>query len=1230
MTASGLSVTAAGDRVTVDTGPMTVGIDAGRTGFVTDLSVGGKVLVRGNREPPLFASVLAGGDCDGWSDFAGGAEVIAAGYEMDECTHRGDDGAFEMTTLGRLVWAGGDEIAFELRLRAAAGGNHLAVEIGLEARGEFEGRFIREIGLQLPLALGGRKRVVQAGDRGIRFDTRSCYQYHAHVGFLENADFNFWQHFHVDQGSAHDYHLWRAESLSTSALSMFRGRRAPGWTTAYDQGGGVLMAYRDMAGRAPKCLYVGAAGGGVAKVCVRAPTHPAVDPHCPAAAASIFARHRTDWIFFAGPEAAAEPEKQLASIRGEQPPARGGPVRPDEQLERIDLLASPITQGDGALLATGGIPLPPGAIRSAEQVRLLAGSDGAADVPLQTRSLAYWPDGSIKWLLLTFPTGADGSIQTSPSHGEEQQAAFDVTRRDGGKLPFRLHFGPEVQGGRPATPLTAEADGDTVRIATGPLELTLAKGRRWLRDVRLNGRAATRDDDRPLAFVDFLKLADGYPPMTTHPAGETVDGELVVDDLRLEEFGPLRAVVRLEGLTAGEQPTRIILRVEAYAGRSYVRLLHSAEFLQDDPRAMFVRRMGLRLPLALGEAARVTGGGQDGPVELLAGPAALTGLRQANPMHYDLWQQDAGRRSIRVQQAGNRSRGWLTAADEAAGVTVVLRNMWQEAPNELVFDAGEGSLTVFLWPQSSPLMDVRRYSNYMHSSQGESDAGVDSPFWIDEFYYRRDPFRGTSKTHEMLLVFHDADLAAGAVDSLAADFQSGPLVYAGAEWYWDTKVLLPTIRPGDPTCPLADANLARAARFILFHQKHWNWYGKWDHGDIGHMFKSGYGKVVPPERLAEVLALPPQQRRELSLDDLQIRQDYWPQHDWAFDNGRWGWGNTEGLPNLFLQAEYLRSGDRELYFFIEAMARHVRDVDMRHAGVFLGRGTRHGVQHWSDGDHEERQSIHSEFRYHHYLSGDMRSADFAGQLSEQVYLKGECSSSAAHSGRLYGLLTRWEMTGDERIGRILRDYVHVLVSPEGIRTGATVAFPQAVAAGDGGSPNQTTMFFEYFGALHALLEYYELTRDPTVRAAVIKYADEGRGDIVDRGTDWPHGPIMAMAFAARYADDPQPYRDALAERIRRLADKAFHCVDDDPRHWTGPTAPVIHFPILLFWLNEAGYALTSLDREPTCSPEELAAARAAAQYTGPTQVPAERETWQTEYDRPAFRQYITPKRPVEP
>ena len=64
------------------------------------------------------------------------------------------------------------------------------------------------------------------------------------------------------------------------------------------------------------------------------------------------------------------------------------------------------------------------------------------------------------------------------------------------------------------------------------------------------------------------------------------------------------------------------------------------------------------------------------------------------------------------------------------------------------------------------------------------------------------------------------------------------------------------------------------------------------------------------------------------------------------------------------------------------------------------------------------------------------------------------------------------------------------------------------------------MFFLYFGAMHALLEYYELTHDEQLRKAIVRFASDGsKGDIVDDRSSERGGPLMPLAFAARYAED---------------------------------------------------------------------------------------------------------------
>lgn len=177
-----------------------------------------------------------------------------------------------------------------------------------------------------------------------------------------------------------------------------------------------------------------------------------------------------------------------------------------------------------------------------------------------------------------------------------------------------------------------------------------------------------------------------------------------------------------------------------------------------------------------------------------------------------------------------------------------------------------------------------------------------------------------------------------------------------------------------------------------------HWHGFWHFGDLRHYFQGGYGWIATPEDLVGALAGPAGKRT--SLSERKRVRDYFPPNDWAYDNGRWGWSNTEGLPNLFLLHEYLRHGNRSVYFATEALARHSRDVVTRQEGMWLGRGTRHGVQHWSDGNHDERQTTVTEYRVHHLLSGDARTRDVINHLYREVYSQRPLHAASWHSGRL--------------------------------------------------------------------------------------------------------------------------------------------------------------------------------------------------------------------------------------
>jgi len=1227
-TAAGPDIREAGGRARVNTGAMQFELDM-KTGALTDLSVSGKRLVAGNVKPMLFATIMESAAYDGVADFAPRRFLSA------ECRCEGlkivpREGAVVARGAGSLTFPDGDAVDFVLEVAARSGDTRLTVGVTLTQRGRFANRSIRELGVRQPLALAHRKRVVQAGDQGLRWDTRTCYQFHGHTTIFPYAEQNWWRHFYVDQDTDHSYHLWRAESEKTSGLSAFHGRRAAGWMTLYDSEGGALFAYRELSARAPKLLYANADRGGEGIVYLYAPTRPAFDPRDPRLSAAVFGKpHTIDWIFFAGQEAEVLPDRRLARAWGVETLPSDGPTQFRPAADETGLWHAPPVRGDKVPLVMGGLPVPKGAVKAADQARLFVRD---REAPGQSRALAYWPDGTVKWLLLVFPLDGDGGYPFSAGRGEGQEAPFRVTLRQGEDVPCVLRYGAGVQAGRDprAAPLVTAQTAHRVEVSTGPLRLTLATGERWLPSALLDGTEMLASDGRPQASVDFLRVG-AYPPGTTHPEGVPDPGPVVMERIEVEENGPLRAVVCLRGRARCKAAPRVILRLEAYRGRSFVRLFHTVEFMHTDLRRAFVRKMGLRLALALGPAQpRASAGGQKGPVALKPGPAL--GLRQTSHVNYEAWRlaEDGAYREI--ADTGHASRGWLAVSGANGGLAVAQRSMWQESPKELSFRREGAVFEVGLWPASAPLMDVRRYSEYPHVGQGEAaygglpDPKTDPP-WIERYYSdEMEPFKGVSRTHELLLHFHGAGAAPEELDAVAADFQSQPLVYAGWPWYAEVGVTYPQIDPTDGKFARVNANLQNAADWWLFHQKAWGWYGLWDFGEVRHAFRYGYGWILTPEALAQYLALAPEKRAGVRRPAGK-RNDYFPQHDWAFDNGRWGWSNTEGLINHFMSRQYLRTGRRDLFFFVEANARHARDVVARHAGKFFGMGTRHGVQPWSDGNHEERQTIFTEQRFHYLLTGEHRTREWNRTLTEDYYLKGQCRGSAYHSARSYGLLFNWEITGDPETGDLVKRYLAAFATPEGLDTSPTVKFPEVerLAPGllHGARARDGEMFFQSFGAMDALLEYYYLTGDKRLRDAIVKTADFGL-ETYRKGRHRGMNKIKPIAFAARHADDPAPYREALKtlEVARNIGFRyVYQQVPWNRAHWTGPTAFALG-EMAYGWLNDEAYALGALEAEPSLTEAQEKVLRDLDERPVGPEPRAPRGSWQTEYDAPEFESFI--------
>ncbi|MEN6546924.1 MAG: hypothetical protein ABFE07_12880, partial [Armatimonadia bacterium] len=246
----------------------------------------------------------------------------------------------------------------------------------------------------------------------------------------------------------------------------------------------------------------------------------------------------------------------LAGRAKEVAAATGSPLyRPTKAPARATfpvLVAGPENYKASGEVVSGGMPFAYGAVKAEENIRLL--NDQGREVPLQTRVLAKWPDGSFKWVLFSFPTVA-GGVGSGRTH-----------LREGAPGEVRCEYGTQVK--RAAVEglgVTVKETADSIAINTGVLQATISKTGGGLLDGVQYGRQIL-----PLtgdAWALWVTAEDGT---VYSSAGETVSRCEVV------EAGPMRAIVRrvgrLKAVQGGRDFLEYDLTEEFYANSGVVRV----------------------------------------------------------------------------------------------------------------------------------------------------------------------------------------------------------------------------------------------------------------------------------------------------------------------------------------------------------------------------------------------------------------------------------------------------------------------------------------------------------------------------------------------------------------------------------------------------------------------------------------------------------------------------------
>lgn len=218
----------------------------------------------------------------------------------------------------------------------------------------------------------------------------------------------------------------------------------------------------------------------------------------------------------------------------------------------------------GWIPAQASVPFARGELHDASALQLV---DGDAALPLQTSVLAVWPPDeggrrSVKWLLLDF--------------------LVDLGRSEQKRL--RLTDSPRCPAASKAPgPLHLEEDAAAIRVRTGPLSFTVPKRTpTFLEEVRYLGKSV------PLA---------GLRLVVKDEAGDTYESSAQGLNVHIEENGPVKAVVRVQGrhLAAdGRRCTDFRFRLTCHAGEHVIRLQHA--FVNcEDAEYLMLRRVGIEV-----------------------------------------------------------------------------------------------------------------------------------------------------------------------------------------------------------------------------------------------------------------------------------------------------------------------------------------------------------------------------------------------------------------------------------------------------------------------------------------------------------------------------------------------------------------------------------------------------------------------------------------------------------
>lgn len=437
-------------------------------------------------------------------------------------------------------------------------------------------------------------------------------------------------------------------------------------------------------------------------------------------------------------------------------------------------------------LATGGVPFPRGQLKSNEELIIKDASGNI--VPSQSKVMARWNDGSIKWLLLNIPASAQ------PNTGAQYYATFPVKSE------------------RATTDKWVTETAENILIDTGKIKFSVNKKAFRLFDkVWIEGKEVVSEGS------DLVLKFRGTPYRSS------LDKNY---QLTIEEEGPLTATLKAEGwfvAANGKKFCKFLVRIKVFKDDSFVRVYHTFIYTGYPENTYHYLYKGMRLPknetieevtldLRIPELIKNS-------ILTFAADGKLMQLKNAEEDIGIIQDKDDTYRIIGLKKtigSGQKLEGWVDLTNQDIGITAIVRKLWQQYPKALALNLKEKSLQVKLWPAEAGEMDLKTTEKTL----GPEDVARGSAF-------------GLAKTHELTFYFHKGDYESSKARQLAEVSQEPPLVVAEPSWTADTRVLgaVSDASKGRAYFQQYEEALERLFGWADRQKKAFRWYGMLNFGD---------------------------------------------------------------------------------------------------------------------------------------------------------------------------------------------------------------------------------------------------------------------------------------------------------------------------------------------------------------------------------------------------------------